>query len=185
MFDNGLLRASLYNALLLHTRVTRLNQTICMINSNSAILYYVLKWAHQHHGSLPFHSTCMRSVSVAVPKYSVVPTVSDAALPHSFFSYCIMWYITSSSTNGSKLYYALLIHSWLSYIQTLSYSIICWYGGSSIMLAFPSIPCWDWSMIGWPNGWGRQNSKADRGRGVRALHLFFSVLYQSTLSLPL
>ena len=97
-----------------------------------------------------FSSTVyVRYSSLCLPKYSVLPTVADAAPPHLTLSYYIMCYIASTSINGSRLYYTLPIHSWFSYIQTVSYSIIYWYEQSNIMLAFPSIPCWDWSMIWW------------------------------------
>ena len=71
--------------------------------------------------------------------------------PHLTFPHDIMrlTYITRTSANGSRLYYTLPIQSWLSCIQTISSSIIYWYGQSKIMLAFTSIPCWDWNMIWW------------------------------------
>ena len=113
----------------------------------------------------------------AVPKYSVLTTVADAAPLHSIPSSHIMRYITSTPINGSRPYYTLLIQSWFSYIQTVSYWTIYWYGQDDIMLAFPSTSCWDWNMI-WRGG---QSSKGDRGKGARAPRLFFSVLYKSTL----
>ena len=91
----------------------------------------------------------VRYSSLCLPKYSVLPTVADAAPPHLTLSYYIMCYIASTSINGNRLYYTLPIHSWFSYIQTVSYSFIYCYEQSNIMLAFPSTPCWDSSMIWW------------------------------------
>ena len=73
----------------------------------------------------------------AVPKYPVLSTVADAAPTHSSFSYYIMWYITSTSTSGSNLYYALLIHSWFCNIQTvfMLYYMLVW--GESCYVSFP------------------------------------------------
>ena len=97
-----------------------------------------------------FSSTVyVRYSPLCLPKYSVLPTVADAAPPHLTLSYYIVRYTASTSINGSSLYYTLPIHSWFSYIQTVSYSFIYCYEQSNIMLAFPSIPCWDSSMIWW------------------------------------
>ena len=136
-------------------------------------------WTIQHHDGLLSHSICTIFFSVPTKVLCAPHCGWCCPIPPHSFKY-IMHYIASTSTNGRRLYYTLSIHSWfslISYIQTVSYSIIYWYEQSNIMLAFHPIPCWGWSMI-W---WGGQSRKGDQGRGVRGPHPFCAVLKYAVL----
>ena len=83
---------------------------------------------------------CDGSTSIlfcAVPKYSVLPTVADAALSHLTLSYYIMRCIASTSINGSRLTHCRSI---LDSVTSKPYHILPYTGIGRIILWLPSLP---------------------------------------------
>ena len=85
-----------------------------------------------------FSSTVYVRYSVlCLPKYSVLPTVADAALSHLTLSYYIMRCIASTSINGSRLTHCRSI---LDSVTSKPYHILPYIGIGRVILWLPSLP---------------------------------------------
>ena len=85
-----------------------------------------------------FSSTVyVRYSPLCLPKYSVLPTVPDAALSHLTLSYYIMRCIASTSVNGSRLTHCRSI---LDSVTSKPYHILPYIGIGRVISWLPSLP---------------------------------------------